>query len=301
LLLGLFLTGCARSNAPKLLTDARPDWGPTYRLTDGVYEVHISPEIGRVMHFSRVGEPNLLWTNPVPQTISSEQWPNFGGDKLWPWPQNDGGWGWPPPAEVDRGPYKLEPVPDGVRLQGAQNPTRGMLGERFTRFSHDRVQSTYSLTAAQPQKLPLAAWSVVQVPAVDAVYVRLLKDPTEARTMDEKPKPFKVQRVNDRWVKVAGNYVGTKVGLAGDILAARIGDRVFVIERTAGNDDPDLEKSVAAQVYFSDARKTGIDANTYAELELIGPTKSLSPGQSATLETTWKILTPQAFDRLLSE
>lgn len=311
LFLVMALTGCARSNQPELLQNTRPDWGPTYRLSDGVYELHVLPEIGRVMHFSRVGEPNLFWNNPHPVTIKPNEWANFGGDKLWPWPQDPkaGGWGWPPPVEIDRGPYFWDyPACVNHRWIDWNGPPAHYAdrqGSRTTVFKDSGVATQYTIErpplSSVESGTPVAAWSIVQIPVVDAVYVRLIEPNAAPTSMNEKPKPVRFERVNDRWLKFPGDYTGTKIGVAGDLLAARVGDRVFVMQRTAGNDDPDLEKPVAAQIYFAGAPKTGIDATTYTELELIGPTKSLATDQFATLETTWKILTPREFDRVLAE
>lgn len=295
----LLSVGCAASNSPKQV-DAPAEWGPTYSLTDGKVEVRVAPQIGRVMHFSRVGEPNLLWTSPVSPPAKLGAFPNYGGDKLWPWPQD--AWGWPPPKEISEGPY--ERVNDA--MSGPVEPRSGLRGVRSVSLGDRGLESVYRLERASPAtnaKLTgsTAAWSIVQVPPVDAVYVRLMKNRPAEPTTQMSKKPVTVEAINDRWIKLTPNYDGTKIGLAGDLLAVRQGERVLVIERTEGNDDPDLERQVAAQIYFHDGDDGKPLPSTYVELELIGPTKTLQIGQAAMLQTTWRILTPAEFDKLVNE
>ncbi len=317
-LLVLLLAGCAQANPPELLKDTRPDWGPTYRLTDGKHEVQVSPEIGRVMHFSRVGEPNILWTYPGAEPAKIGTFINFGGDKLWSWPQNDGGWGWPPPATIDRGPYQqkavepaqpvqpVQPVQQ-MSLQGPVDPDTGLQAHRLTAITADgRVQNTYTLTrVAKPtatKPLPkVAAWSIAQVPAVQDVYVRLMPNPPAVPTTQMGTQVIKSEPVAGRWLKVTPVFTGAKFGLAGDAIAVRVGDRVVLILRTADNDSPDLEKLVAAQLYFTEGDKGVPTPQSYIEMELIGPTVELAIGQSASLKTEWTILTPAEFEKLLKE
>jgi hypothetical protein len=311
-LLVLLLVGCAQGNPPELVRSTRPDLGPTYRLTDGKYEVHVSPEIGRVMHFSRVGEPNILWTYPGAEPAKIGTFINFGGDKLWSWPQNDGGWGWPPPTLIDRGPFEQKPA-DPTRpqphmiLQGPVDPDTGLQAHRLTAITADgRVENTYTLArVAKPtstKPLPkVAAWSIAQVPAVQDVYVRLMPNPPAVPTTQMGTQVIKSEPVGVRWLKVTPVFTGAKLGLAGDAIAVRVGNRVILIHRTEDNDSPDLEKQVAAQLYFTEGDKGVPTPQSYIEMELIGPTVELAIGQSASLKTEWKILTPAEFEKLLKE
>lgn len=301
LLLAIFASGCTSTKHLTTVVTTHAVWGQTYCFSDGVYELDVAPQIGRVMRFSRIGEQSLLWNNPTVEPVSATTWTNFGGDKLWPWPQNNGGWGWPPPLSIDRGPYRLDRLADGFRLSSVYCETTGVKAERIVRFDPSGVSHVYRLIAIKPSKRPLAAWSVVQVPSVQAVYVRLLPNSSEPvfQKMD-KPLPV-IERLNSRWVKVVPAYVDSKIGISGDMLAVRIGDRILTVERSSGNDDPDLDTPVAAQVYFSDATRTGIDSTTYTELELIGPSRSLMTGQCVMLETKWRILYPEEFEQLLVE
>lgn len=287
-------------------------YGPTHRLQDGVVEIHVAPQIGRVMHFSRVKEPNLFWTFPSDEPLNIGSFINYGGDKLWPWSQD--AWGWPPPAAIDCGPYQQKPEPIGgsvqqTRLEGPVDPDTGLQGQRVSILQRDAsgptgiVHNTYTLTRKAPPTSvkaasQIAAWSIVQVPPVQDVYVRLMPNPPAIPTTQMSKRLVTTQPAGKNWVKINPNFTGAKIGLAGDAVAARIGDRVFLIQRIADNDSPKLEKQVAAQIYFHSGDKGVPTAQTYVELELIGPTKELEVGQSATLQTSWQILTLDEFDAM---
>src|SRR5262245_60839367 len=82
-------------------------WRGAWRMTNGTVELILVPQIGRIMRYGFVGGPNVLWENPamhgkvVPPKAGDKEWANYGGDKLWPAPQDR--WGWPPDPYLDRG------------------------------------------------------------------------------------------------------------------------------------------------------------------------------------------------------
>src|SRR3982750_3663343 len=80
-------------------------WPEAYRLSNGTVDVVVVPAIGRIMRYGPVGRQNLLWKTPRPAgkpASPGKEWANFGGDKVWPWPQDDwpqrAGRAWPPPV-----------------------------------------------------------------------------------------------------------------------------------------------------------------------------------------------------------
>jgi hypothetical protein len=315
----LLLTSCspptppppAANEAPPqpvrlVITDAgRPEWGPVYSLGDGQATLQLAPSIGRVMHVSRVGEANLLWTSNDPDRESFRGWKPFGGEKLWPWPQKPS-WAWPPPVAIDTGPYHCEPLADGrngVTLTGPVDPRSGLAAARQTWLDNGAVLSRYTLERRQPENTDtrVAAWSVAQVPPVEAVYVRLLPGHSDASGAPA-ADPLKTERVNDRWLKVTARYDGSKLYLPGNLIATPIGDRLLVVERTEGNDDPNLDLTSAAQVYFHRKPKGGRadEPSVFAEVELIGPSRSLAVGESCNLTTRWTILPIDQLPELLN-
>ncbi len=299
---GLIISGLTMgcTSGTKLI-DARADFGKTYELSDKKVVVRVSPEIGRVVHFSRVGEPNLLWIAPESPAALQGQWQNFGGDKLWPWPQNPA-WGWPPPKAIDAGPYTINLLHNLGRNRKVHSfviTAPDQKASRETQILPQVVSNRYTING--PTTQPVAAWSITQIPAVDDIYVCMMPNPPAEPTTQMSVKPVKTETINARWVKVIPDYTGTKIGLAGDKIAARIGDSVLVLSRTAGNDDPNLERQVAAQIYFHGGKNGVPDASTYIELELIGPTKRLGKGESTSLYTEWRILTVDEFEQFLKQ
>lgn len=65
-------------------------------------EMVIVPDINRIVRFGRPGGPNLLWVDPEAENGPAMPWKNWGGEKLWFWPQErwpELGSPWPPPMD----------------------------------------------------------------------------------------------------------------------------------------------------------------------------------------------------------
>mgnify|MGYP003506235173 FL=1 len=60
-------------------------------LRNNVIECTIQPQIGRMMQLSFVGGENMLWVDPKAEENAPGKfsWKNYGGLKIWLWPQND--------------------------------------------------------------------------------------------------------------------------------------------------------------------------------------------------------------------
>jgi len=94
---------------------------------------------GRIMEYA-LGRSSLIYSNPdlFGTTVSPEtgkNWPNFGGDKVWPAPQE--AWKWPPPPNLDHGHYSaiIEHESDEAVILLLQSPveTWGAPGIRIER------------------------------------------------------------------------------------------------------------------------------------------------------------------------
>ena len=132
-------------------------WPDAIRLFNGTAEAVIVPSIGRVMRYGHVGGENLLWENPklygqAGAEPDAKTWRNFGGEKVWPWPQSDwakhAGRQWPPPHEVDQRPHAASIVDrSSVRLVSPELPGYGVRvcadvpprADRVTPHDVDRV------------------------------------------------------------------------------------------------------------------------------------------------------------------
>ncbi|MBE7558360.1 hypothetical protein HS125_05235 [bacterium] len=116
------------------------DW-PTVRLSNGVVEVELLPQVGGRVIQVRYDGHEYLWANPrnagrlySPDDNGWSNWKNYGGDKLWTAPQGwDGPGQWPGPGDPthDGGPFLLETLSSGgsevaVRLTGPTDATTGL-------------------------------------------------------------------------------------------------------------------------------------------------------------------------------
>src|SRR5436305_6468398 len=135
-------------------------WKGCYRMSNGTVELVMVPQIGRVMRYAFVKGENVLWENPalfgktVDLTNPPKDWTNFGGDKLWPAPQDR--WGWPPDPVIDAGQPEVTVLPNGrLRITGKASKKHGI---RFIReISLDpklpvvNIVNTMENTSGKPQ------------------------------------------------------------------------------------------------------------------------------------------------------
>jgi hypothetical protein len=117
------------------------NWGwDAVVMKNGIVTVATVPSIGaRIMKYD-LGRHASIYVNEaelgrtyVPGPSSS--WPNFGGFKNWPAPQDR--WGWPPPPTLDFGPYAVSTVAetaDSVSIEAVGPVERWLTpGLRFIR------------------------------------------------------------------------------------------------------------------------------------------------------------------------
>ena len=74
------------------------------------FELSVSAATGRVTGYGPIGGPNVLWHNPrAPETpVVFPGWVNWGGDKVWIWPEED--WAkWNPESRHPPGDPSPEP------------------------------------------------------------------------------------------------------------------------------------------------------------------------------------------------
>lgn len=138
----------------------------------------IVPEIGGRMMEYQLGEHTFLWFNPhlsaTSSTESSEQWMNWGGDKVWLAPQ---GWGtedqWPGPPDpvLDGGPYHAEVEASStevlVRLTSQADRRSGVQVSRTLRFGQNTtvVEIACTMTNIDSRPRRWGLWPVTQIDA----------------------------------------------------------------------------------------------------------------------------------------
>src|SRR5690349_9092678 len=141
---------------PALLAAAEVAHESQYRgwksiaLDNGLIQLQIVPQIGgRVMQF-KLGDFEFLWVNddlagkapPASGLGPNGEWLNYGGDKLWPAPQDQ--WKGPPDAVLDGGPYTAEIVPTdaGSGAVKLTSPPDARSGIQFSRTIKIEPNST---------------------------------------------------------------------------------------------------------------------------------------------------------------
>jgi hypothetical protein len=278
-------------------------WKDAVRLSNGTVDIVVVPSIGRVMRYGFLGGPNLLFENDSlvgkpgdPRGWLQGVWTNFGGDKVWPWPQDD--WGkrmaqdWPPPPAIDQSPYHVERIgPDAIRL--TSSPVVGF-GVRCVREIRLEPRGTRVVLVNRFEKIsdghafPLAVWTITQIPDAPQVWVRLPHETPLAggyRLLGDAPRS--VQRTQDRLLRVTPDPdKASKIGCDGDVLATLSGDTLFTVRflPSADNTGGRTEPGERAQVWHNppDPR--------YIELELTGPQKTLRKGETISLTTRFEAI-----------
>lgn len=197
------IVGCANvSGAVSAKQDQKdPD---TWVLDNGKVQVIVNAHLGRIMYYGFRNGPNAFWTNPEakqPQ-YNIGGWTNWGGDKVWPWPQSL--FGWPPPEPSYQ--VKVNEKGDGLVMTSDVIPSIGARVVRSIELAGDSssmIVTSWLEPAAASFGKKMGAWSVTQVPTPQQLYVRIPlagdRNRYLNRTKDDK---FAAKQVSDRVVQL---------------------------------------------------------------------------------------------------
>lgn len=260
-------------------------WPDSFRIRNGIIDVVVVPQIGRIMRFGEIGQRNLLFEAEIlnGEPPSGGGWKNWGGDKVWPAPQD--AWGWPPEPEYDGAAWVAHVIPNGVEMNSKKASSK--LGVRFRRTIRVKrgsrtaeIQSTLINESGKPVRF--AAWDVCQVDDPTICILPIWKSETH-------PKGWRVyadEKV-DAFVKEQGKNLlitrdakrGHKYGSGSprSAISAQVGDYVITVASKYDENSVYPDNGNAQQVY------TNSDPTKYAELELNGPLTTLAPGQSTSI------------------
>ncbi len=270
-------------------------WEGAYRMTNGTAELVFVPQIGRVMRYGYVGGANLLWENAALWGRTSDpaqttDWINYGGDKLWPAPQER--WGWPPDPALDGSPHAVTVLPDS-RLR-VESPVSEKHGIRFVReitLAASGTEVTFLNTMINVSDRE-QRWSVWQVTQIDDPDVTEMPSYTRGRNpkgyylfKDADPEAGMLTQEKGR-VRLRRSAVkASKIG--GDSpqgwIAARRGTLRLTMSAAyePGQEYPDNGSML--EIY------TNPDPLRYIELELLGPIRTLRPGAQTSFTTRWRL------------
>jgi hypothetical protein len=279
-------------------------------LSNGIVKLGVSPAVGRIVSFSKVGGKDLLWrnleTNVNAQKQSSDQWVNYGGDKIWPtleysWPRIYGrSNAWPPDKNIDGEKWRLI----------KQTKTRIVIESPESTHLHVRIRREISLETGKAaisikntikrlsaSPFPVCIWSVTQVkppeycllgieekrpcvePFVDFYNIRAKAD---ARLL--------LGETELKLIPQNGKF--TKVGTFGRWIAAVYPDCIFH-QSTEYDPSACYPDNASVECYW-DSRASNPNKQSrtpnYVELELLGASTHLQPGEQISSTVSWKII-----------
>ena len=272
-------------------------WDRSLLISNGRVEALVVPAVGRVMQFRFTDRGSPIWENTTlrgraPDPASAE-WANFGGDKTWPAPQAD--WdqvtprAWPPPVAFDSMPVEASFRRDTLVLTSPVDPHFGIRTERVISLAHEApvmtIVTTYEKVTGQPLKV--GVWIITQLEDPVGVFVPLaaksrFPDGYSRQSGDTLPARLQVDRGLLSLVRHPSK--SAKIGLDTDRLLWVGTTQMLLIEspRQPGAEYPDAQCS--AEIY------TNPDPAAYVELEMLGPLRTLVPGDRLSQTNTYTLL-----------
>jgi hypothetical protein len=283
-------------------------------LRNRAAEILIVPDIGRVMEFNLLDDagrtvPGPFWNNPALDTnmpADVEGWRNYGGDKAWPAPQSEwpkiAGRGWPPPNGFDVVPFAatITATKKGRQVQ-LVSPVDSRYGVRIRRtISLDSqkplvtIRTVYEKVRGTPVRM--SVWTITQLASPDRAFILL---PAHSKFpqgyINSIPPPPRDLRVDGRLLSVGRDLSHkVKIGSDGDALLWVGSGADLLLESKASDpdgDQPDANKAdwpeqgSHSQIYTSPGEQM-----KYVEFELLDRLRDLKPGQKASLEAVYTLI-----------
>ncbi|MCE2489027.1 MAG: DUF4380 domain-containing protein [Anaerolineae bacterium] len=293
------------------------------RLDNGLVTAHLVPEIGgRLLQFTLGGHP-FLFTNRAldGQRFSPEEhqgdgsllnWKNYGGDKTWPAPQGwDGAGQWPGPPDkvLDSGPYSASSEADAdrvsVTMRSAADARTGLRIERKLSLAagSSQLQLDLSFENVSQREIRWSIWDVAQLDCEASgsdcwLYVPV--DPNEERPWHLLFGEENSQLQPDfRPGLFALNYQGivSKIGLRSPggwlAFADQRAEQVLCMQFPY---EPDAEYPDGGATVECWTEMPGVPTPVpidspghILEAEVLGPLRTLQPGESTNLRITWSV------------
>jgi hypothetical protein len=269
-------------------------WNNCWRMSNGVVDLVVVPQIGRIMRYGMINKRNILWeakeeegkTNP-PQT--SKSWVNFGGDKLWVAPQSI--WGWPPDPWLDSGSMTVKILPGHrLLLTGQESPIT------HVRFSREIILAPKGTDVTFVNRMKNIGkqhvkWGIWQITQVNGDGETTLYIDKHSRFKGSVYK-FKNMAPDSAHLKISHGmaffrlHPGKNQKIGSDstkgLIIGRWPDYTFTIFSAYhhGLIYPDM--GCGQEIYSSDTLN-------YVEMESLSPIYSLSPGKQARFVTRWTL------------
>ncbi len=255
------------------------------------------------MEYHVDGSANLLYNNqaeieayaPGKALAEPDKWHNYGGDKVWFWPQDD--WsrilhrGWPPQHQLDGIPWAAKVLDSGIELTSEPVPEYGATAQRTIHLEASgalrqviEVRPTVAVKGGKALEVrPLAAWTVSQV-----------KQPTEVVMDAYALKPLNglgwrtmtpvAEHKQTRLLVDAGK--SQKISGAGRFLQAHYSTGVLT-QNIVSMSEGDGDSRERLQVYSTDVGQGGKADDEMVELELTSPLAVPTNDKPVRLEVLW--------------
>ena len=252
------------------------------------------------MSFSLRGGKNILWSDEklAGKTLAkydAATWHNFGGEKLWPTPQDNfpkfSPKAWPPPYPWDGGASKAETMPDGVRITLATDPRFGAHAVR--EFSMDpqspiiHVRQWIEKTEGTPAEMTI--WTVAQVNDPKVSILPLGKADAKGQRYKSMGPSSPLTTVDEDVVSLGREArQGLKIGVTSDRIgwaAATFGDVMLVQSHQIVPAAVYPDNGLDTQMYTSP-----ISTARYTELEILGPLVTLKAGEKLRDDAVWQLI-----------
>ena len=286
--------GCQTLCAATSVTRATKAPG-VWVIQNDTVQVTVDAPRGRIMHYGFRDQPNVLWNNY--QAEESQYmigaWVNWGGDKIWPWPQ--GIFGWPPP-EVSY-EVRANDKGDGVVMTSAVIPLIRARVIRTIELDDDSssmvVTSWFEPTETNFGK-PMSAWSVTQIPPPDSLYVRIALAGDRNRYINRKLEgndTFHAKQVGQRVVKLATPDTVSKTFLDAEVIAAVYPDYILLQRQLPAHTQGVWAADQRAQIYSHGQSAANVPrGKSYYELEWTAPILPPNQVHNAPLRVVYKLV-----------
>lgn len=278
---------------PLVAAPAYQHLGPVETLDNGVVEVGVAPQVGRVVSYRKKNGPE--WLEVVDEAPPKGwYWNPWGGDRVWPTaqalcPQIYGNTGFDP--AIDGRPWEVVSRSAGqMELRSELSPELGIQITRRIELvpGTTEVRHHFRIEQKEAGKFPVHVWTVTGIQHPE--FVLMESDP---RVRHFGFKPFKWWHEHSLEPPAASLLEGTrilglpleaklKIGTFGRWIAALNGQSAFVQRQNYDAAALYLESS-SLQAYRD-------PATNISELEALSPTWFLKKGETKDWTITWQLL-----------
>jgi hypothetical protein len=293
------------------------------RLSNGIIDVFVVPEIGGRIIQLRLGSRDFLYVNsrhrgriyPPEENCSAAGWKNYGGSKVWPAPQGwerSDQWPGPPDPVLDGGLYTWREVEDNtrtvaIRLESKHDDYTGLTLSREIRLRENlsSVEFLHTMRNSSSRRIRWSVWQVTQQAADLNLVVYVPARRYRQMFGDEPFKQAGLDPESGLWKLAYRDQVAKFAVEAGEgwLAAVRADARMALVEEFQlfrGKPYPDgapVEFWVNGSGTFTlpggriemDQDPNGCDP--FIETEILSPLIALNPGQDYNFRVVWRAAT----------